>query len=160
MGTPICYGRLRCGSMTTACSHLTRPRIRRPQSESRACWRVSCAPQYSSRQLESNAVATGGCIAARFNVNRGVAPLRNLEPAKSSTQMLLIPSGIDYDSGTWHTVACCRGKAMLSWQVRTQTRLGNVRIVRLSIPITHRPWHSRNERHIEGLKRAIPSPFG
>ena len=33
------------------------------------------------------------------------------------------------------------------------------KIVHLSIPIGHRPRHSRDERHIEGLRRAIPSPF-
>ena len=29
----------------------------------------------------------------------------------------------------------------------------------ISVPIGHRPRHSRDERHIEGLRRAIPSPF-
>ena len=34
-----------------------------------------------------------------------------------------------------------------------------IRIVYLSIPIRHQPRHSRDERHNEGLSRAIPSPF-
>ena len=49
------YRRLRSVDVTAACRHLRCPRTGRPQSESLAYWRDSCAPQHPSQQFESNA---------------------------------------------------------------------------------------------------------
>ena len=56
--------------------------------------------------------------------------------------------------------ACLRasGNSPVKW-CQYQVKLKVKRIAYLSIPIRHRPRHSRDERHIEGLRRAIPSPF-